>query len=72
MNKLCNDEKECNSISQILKLQAKIVPKKKLNDKDLFDMSALKISKKSNNKTKTKTKTNKSNKSKKTNKSNKY
>ena len=52
MDKLCNDEKECNSISQILKLQATIIPKKKLLDKDMFDMSGLKKSKKSNKKNK--------------------
>jgi hypothetical protein len=39
MDNLCNHEKECNSISKILKLQAKTIPKKKLLDKDMFDMS---------------------------------
>jgi len=52
MDKLCDDEKECNSISKILKLQATIIPKKKLLDKDMFDMSGLKKSKKSNKKNK--------------------
>mgnify|MGYP003626851762 FL=1 len=61
MDKLCNDEKECNSISQILKLQATVIPKKKLLDKDMFDMSGLKKSKKSK-------KTNNKNKNKKSNK----
>tara|TARA_R110000744_G_scaffold97453_2_gene188286 strand:+ start:3687 stop:3860 length:174 start_codon:yes stop_codon:yes gene_type:complete len=56
MDNLYNDEKECNSISQILKLQAKVIPKKKLLDKDMFDMSGLKKSNKTKKSKKSKKK----------------
>mgnify|MGYP003667485802 FL=1 len=56
MDNLYNDEKECNSISQILKLQAKVIPKKKLLDKDMFDMPGLKKSKKTKKSKKSKKK----------------